>query len=104
MLNSDVICDFPFRQMVEFHKAHGAEGTIVVTKVLKSILSAISLIFICQVEEPSKYGVVVYDQATGRIDKFVEKPQEFVSNRINAGLYIFKPSILDRIEASSHVR
>jgi len=82
VLNSDVICDFPFRQMVEFHRKHGGEGTIVVTKV----------------EEPSKYGVVVYDQATGKIDNFVEKPQEFVSNKINAGLYIFKPSILDRIE------
>ena len=68
--------------MVEFHKQHGREGTIVVTKV----------------DEPSKYGVVVYDQNTGKIDKFVEKPQEFVSNKINAGLYIFKPSILDRIE------
>ena len=68
--------------MVEFHKNHGREGTIVVTKV----------------EEPSKYGVVVYDQQTGKIDKFVEKPQEFVSNKINAGLYIFKPSILNRIE------
>lgn len=82
VLNSDVICDFPFRQMVEFHKSHGREGTIVVTKV----------------EEPSKYGVVVYEQSTGKIDKFVEKPQEFVSNKINAGLYIFKPSILNRIE------
>ena len=68
--------------MVEFHKNHGREGTIVVTKV----------------DEPSKYGVVVYDQQTGKIDKFVEKPQEFVSNKINAGLYIFKPSILNRIE------
>jgi len=82
VLNSDVICDFPFKEMVEFHKQHGKEGTIVVTKV----------------EEPSKYGVVVYDQNTGKIDNFVEKPQEFVSNKINAGLYIFKPSILDRIE------
>jgi len=82
VLNSDVICDFPFKEMVEFHKSHGGEGTIVVTKV----------------EEPSKYGVVVYEQATGKIESFVEKPQEFVSNKINAGLYIFKPSILDRIE------
>ena len=71
-----------YREMVEFHKQHGREGTIVVTKV----------------DEPSKYGVVVYDQNTGKIDNFVEKPQEFVSNKINAGLYIFKPSILDRIE------
>lgn len=44
------------------------EGTIVVTKV----------------EEPSKYGVVVYDD-NGQIESFIEKPQEFISNKINAG-------------------
>jgi len=82
VLNSDVICDFPFQEMVKFHKSHGKEGTIVVTKV----------------DEPSKYGVVVYNQETGKIDNFVEKPQEFVSNKINAGLYMFNTSILDRIE------
>lgn len=48
-------------------------------------------------EEPSKYGVVVYDERTGMIAEFVEKPQEYVGNKINAGLYIFNPSILDRI-------
>lgn len=53
-----------------------------------------------KVEEPSKYGVVVYEQKTGRIEKFVEKPPEFVSNKINAGMYIFSPSILERIEVS----
>ena len=46
VLNSDVICDFPFQEMVKFHKEHNREGTIVVTKV----------------DEPSKYGVVVYNQ------------------------------------------
>jgi mannose-1-phosphate guanylyltransferase len=35
------------------------------------------------------------------IDRFVEKPKEFVGNRINAGIYIFNPSILDRIDVSS---
>lgn len=30
VLNSDVICDFPFHDMLEFHKNHGKEGTIVV--------------------------------------------------------------------------
>lgn len=30
VLNSDVICDFPFKDMVRFHKKHGKEGTIVV--------------------------------------------------------------------------
>jgi len=82
VLNSDVICNFPFTDMVKFHQNHGREGTIVVTKV----------------EEPSKYGVVVYEASTGQIEKFVEKPQEFVSNKINAGLYIFSTAILDRIK------
>nr|XP_033782416.1 mannose-1-phosphate guanyltransferase beta [Geotrypetes seraphini] len=82
VLNSDVICDFPFEDMMRFHRHHGKEGTIVVTKV----------------EEPSKYGVVVYEAETGRIQKFVEKPQVFVSNKINAGMYIFNPTILDRIQ------
>lgn len=81
VLNSDVICDFPFKQLEEFHRNHGKEGTIVVTKV----------------EEPSKYGVVIYDES-GRIENFIEKPQEFVSNKINAGMYIFNPSVLSRIE------
>lgn len=82
VLNSDVICDFPFEDMMKFHKNHNTEGTILVTKV----------------EEPSKYGVVVYDNETGKIKRFVEKPKEFVSNKINAGLYLFKPQILERIE------
>lgn len=81
VLNSDISCEFPFQQMVDFHKSHGQEGTIVVTKV----------------EEPSKYGVVVYDDK-GKIERFVEKPSVFVSNKINAGMYIFNPAILDRIE------
>ncbi|ORZ37946.1 mannose-1-phosphate guanyltransferase [Catenaria anguillulae PL171] len=83
VLNSDVICEFPFTKLAAFHKAHGGEGTIMVTKV----------------EEPSKYGVVVLKPgSTSLIDRFVEKPKHFVGNRINAGIYMFNPSILDRIE------
>ena len=83
VLNSDVICDYPFADLADFHKAHGDEGTIVVTKV----------------EEPSKYGVVVHkSNHASRIDRFVEKPVEFVGNRINAGIYIFNTSVLKRIE------
>ncbi|OLN85200.1 Mannose-1-phosphate guanyltransferase [Colletotrichum chlorophyti] len=83
VLNSDVICDFPFKELAEFHKNHGDEGTIVVTKV----------------EEPSKYGVVVHKPGHAtKIDRFVEKPVEFVGNRINAGMYILNTSVLKRIE------
>jgi len=82
VLNSDVICNFPFREMAAFHAAHGREGTIAVTEV----------------EDPSKYGVVLYEKETGLLNKYLEKPQVFVSSDINTGLYIFQPSILDRIE------
>uniref|UniRef100_A0A3B3DWM0 mannose-1-phosphate guanylyltransferase n=1 Tax=Oryzias melastigma TaxID=30732 RepID=A0A3B3DWM0_ORYME len=82
VLNSDVICDFPFQDLLQFHRNHGKEGTIVVTRV----------------EEPSKYGVVVFEAESGKIHRFVEKPQVFVSNKINAGMYIFNPNMLSRIQ------
>lgn len=49
-------------------------------------------------EDPSKYGVVLQIPGSSAIDRFVEKPKDFVGNRINAGIYIFNPSILDRIQ------
>ena len=64
-----------------FHRKHQREATIAVTRV----------------EEPSKYGVVVFDEASGEIERFVEKPQEYVGNKINAGLYILNAPVLDRI-------
>jgi len=57
VFNSDVICEYPLDKLVEFHKAHKQEGTIMVT----------------QVEEPSRYGVVIAKE-NGQIEKFVEKP------------------------------
>jgi len=33
VLNSDITCEYPFKQLLEFHKAHGGEASIIVTKV-----------------------------------------------------------------------
>ncbi|KAK2657793.1 hypothetical protein Ddye_010845 [Dipteronia dyeriana] len=82
VLNSDVISEYPLKEMIEFHRGHGGEASIMVTKV----------------DEPSKYGVVVMEDTTGRVEKFVEKPKFFVGNKINAGIYLLNPSVLDRIE------
>jgi NDP-sugar pyrophosphorylase family protein len=30
VLNSDIICEYPFEELRDFHAAHGNEGTIVV--------------------------------------------------------------------------
>jgi mannose-1-phosphate guanylyltransferase len=55
------------------------------------------MIQVTRVDEPSKYGVVLADEQ-GKIDRFVEKPKVYVGNKINAGIYIFNPSILNRIQ------
>jgi len=80
MLNADVTCCYPFQELLDFHKKHGKEGTILVTKV----------------EDPSKYGVVCAKE-NGQIERFVEKPKKFVGDKINAGMYIFNKDILKRI-------
>lgn len=33
VLNSDVISEYPLKQMIEFHRGHGGEASIMVTKV-----------------------------------------------------------------------
>jgi len=38
----------------------------------------------------------------GRVARFVEKPKEFITNRVNAGLYIFNKTVLDKIELKPH--
>ncbi|KAF8412533.1 hypothetical protein HHK36_000522 [Tetracentron sinense] len=82
VLNSDITCEYPLKEMIEFHKAHGREASILVTKV----------------DEPSKYGVVVLDEETGRVRNFVEKPATFVGNKINAGIYLLNTSVLNTIQ------
>ena len=57
----------------------------------------ICTILVKQVENPSRYGIVVYDE-NNKVNKFVEKPKEYVGDRINAGFYIFDTPVLDRIE------
>jgi mannose-1-phosphate guanylyltransferase len=82
IFNADITCEFPLQEMLEFHKKHGKEGTIATTKV----------------KDPSRFGVIVTDE-NDKILQFVEKPLEFVGDRINAGLYIFSNKFLNRIEA-----
>jgi len=80
MFNSDVICDFPLDSMLKFHNRHGGDGTILVTEVT----------------DPSKYGVIVA-APNGQIERFVEKPRTPISNRINAGIYLLNPSVVDLV-------
>ena len=85
-LASKLVIACNLRSLLEFHKAHGKVGTILVTRV----------------DEPAKYGKsVVLSHETGLIDRFVEHGRTFAGNLINAGVYIFYPR---RARAPEHVR
>lgn len=80
--NGDVMTDLDVGALVSAHRNFGAEATI----------------HLIGVDDPSSFGVV--DLADdGSVNAFVEKPApgEEPSNLINAGTYVFEPSVLARI-------
>ncbi len=88
VMNGDIICDVDVAELVKFHRAHGAEGTLHLTPV----------------DDPSQYGVVEVD-SDGWVQRFVEKPApgETTSSVINAGTYVLEPSVIDRIPVNTKV-
>ncbi len=62
-------------------------------------------IYLTAVDDPRAYGLVPTD-AQGRVVSFREKPQrpeEIVTDQINAGCYVFRQSIIDAIPSSRPV-
>jgi glucose-1-phosphate thymidylyltransferase len=59
-----------------------------------STLNPDSLILLTEVEEPQRFGVADLDES-GRVKKLVEKPKVPPSNFALAGIYFFKPIILE---------
>lgn len=88
VVNGDVLTDLDLGSLVAFHRQSGAEGTIALHPV----------------PDPSAFGVVPTD-SEGRVTAFVEKPphDDAPTNEINAGTYVFEPSVLDRIPSSGRV-
>lgn len=86
--NGDVMTDLDVSALVAAHRSFGAEATL----------------HLIGVEDPSAFGVVDL-AADGSVRAFVEKPPPGTepSNLINAGTYVFEPSVLDRIPAATKV-
>lgn len=61
-----------------------------------------NMITVSIVDDPGRYGVVVADGE--RVVKIVEKPKEFISNYVNAGIYRFRRDdivrFLEKVEVS----
>ena len=85
--NGDVLTDLDLGEMARLHRSSGAEATI----------------HLIEVEDPSRYGVVVTDP-DGRVSAFVEKPPPPAPSRwINAGTYLMEPSVIGRIDGGRPV-
>lgn len=81
-LNGDVLSEADFAGLVDFHRAHAALGTILLTPV----------------EDPRRYGMVDLG-VDGKVLEFLEKPSSDVMGGalINAGVYVLEPEVLDLI-------
>jgi mannose-1-phosphate guanylyltransferase len=93
MLNGDVILNFNFKDMLDFHEISKAMGTIA-SKI---------------VEDPSPYGVLIVNQKTNQLNKFLEKEEysppngKYIPMPINAGVYLLEPEILSYIEPNKRI-
>ncbi|MFX1575014.1 MAG: sugar phosphate nucleotidyltransferase [Promethearchaeota archaeon] len=88
MLNGDVILNFDFTQMIKIHNQYGGIG-VIASKL---------------VDDPSRYGVLIVEENSSKILKFLEKSEyapldgKYIPMPINAGIYLFEPEILSYIE------
>lgn len=84
VMNCDVCCSFPLSDMLVAHSKYKGIGTLLVKKV--------------SAESASEFGELVADSETGELLHYAEKPETFVSEWINCGVYIFTPQIFLAIQ------
>ncbi|SIO73874.1 mannose-1-phosphate guanylyltransferase [Babesia microti strain RI] len=77
VFNGDIICNYPITELISAHICKDADVTILATKV----------------ENPSSFGVILHNDDM-RVDKFVEKPSEFIGNLISAGMYVMNKRVI----------
>ena len=80
VMNGDSFLELDFHQFVQFHRAHGGIATMAVVPV----------------DNAGRYGTVHAD-SNSRVTSFLEKTGNSSPGLINAGIYIFKRSILEHI-------
>ncbi|CAH9089157.1 unnamed protein product [Cuscuta epithymum] len=81
LLNCDVCCSFPLPEML---------GNLLSIKVSP--------------ESASEFGELVSDPVTNELLHYTEKPETFVSERINCGVYVFTLDIFTAIQGVSTQR
>lgn len=80
ILNGDILSGHDVEAQVALHQKADAAATLHLTEV----------------DDPSRFGCVPTDD-DGRVTAFLEKTPHPVTNRINAGCYVFRRSVIDSI-------
>ncbi|WP_121194603.1 mannose-1-phosphate guanylyltransferase [Motilibacter peucedani] len=86
ILNGDVLSGHDLADQVRVHVESGADVTLHLTEV----------------EDPRAFGCVPVDESS-RVLEFLEKTPDPPTNRINAGCYVFRRSLIDAIPAGRPV-
>jgi mannose-1-phosphate guanylyltransferase len=86
VLNSDILSGHDLAAQVDLHRKTDAAVTL----------------HLVEVDDPSRFGVVPADE-NGRVTAFLEKTPNPVTNRINAGCYVFRREVIDQIPAGRRV-
>jgi len=93
MLNGDVILNFNLKEMIKAHEHHKGIG-LIASKV---------------VPDPSRYGVLIVEEETNKLLKFLEKSEytppegKLIPMPINAGVYLLEPEIFQYIKPKKKV-
>lgn len=90
VLHSDIASSFPFTELKKFHDKHRGVGTLMAVRVSKEL--------------STKFGCIVTNPETCQALHYVEKPESFLSNIINTGVYLFDKSIFDEIKAAMDLK
>ena len=88
IFNADILSDVDIKKLVQYHKSKRVLVTIAATEVA----------------DPSAYGAIDFD-SEDYVVSFIEKPkpEEILSNFINAGIYVIEPGIFEEIPGDSVV-
>ena len=84
LLNADAVFDIDFKRFVAFHKSH------------KGLVS----LFVHPNSHPYDSGLIIADEK-GRVKEWLtkeDKRPDLYQNRVNAGLHIIDPEVLDKID------
>lgn len=86
LLNADAVFDVDFNRMISFHKLQQAYATL----------------FTHPNSHPYDSGLILAD-SEGRVKKWLAKEDErpeWYKNRVNAGLHVINPKVLDMVDGS----